>query len=157
MVQNPKSDHTLLQLVRLVMALVSLTVVLISLAGLGYWAIDTGVYAQWLAEGEEPDEVEATPQIVDGIDTMSGLIAEGEYEIVRAACTACHSGKLVTQNRATAEGWTQMIRWMQETQELWDLGEQEAVIVDYLATYYAPEAQGRRAPLNVEEWYVLED
>jgi len=153
-----QQDKTLVQLVRIVTGLVGLVVLFIALGGFGYWAIDSGAYAEGTAPAETTAAGVGNPQsIVDGIDMMSGLIAEGEYEIVRAACTACHSGKLVTQNRATAEGWTQMIRWMQETQNLWDLGEQEAIIVNYLATYYAPDEQGRRAPLNVEEWYVLED
>jgi hypothetical protein len=63
----------------------------------------------------------------------------------------------VTQNRATRDGWLEMIRWMQETQKLWDLGPNEDKILDYLATYYAPEAKGRRAPVKVEEWYDLSD
>lgn len=49
-----------------------------------------------------------------------------------------------------------MIVWMQETQKLWDLGENEDKILDYLATYLGPEKKGRRAPLEVEEWYVIE-
>ncbi len=95
-------------------------------------------------------------KIENGLDVASGLVAEGEYLIVRQNCTACHSGKLVTQNRASREGWLDMIRWMQKTQKLWDLGPQEDKILDYLATYYGPEKKGRRAPLVVEEWYVIE-
>ena len=60
------------------------------------------------------------------------------------------------QNRATREGWEEMIRWMQETQKLWDLGPTEDKILDYLATYYAPENKGRRAQLVVDEWYEIE-
>lgn len=96
-------------------------------------------------------------RIENGIDVATGFVAEGDYLIVKATCTACHSAKLVTQNRATRDGWLEMIRWMQETQKLWDLGPNEAKILDYLATYYAPEAKGRRAPVQVEEWYDLSD
>jgi len=69
-----------------------------------------------------------------------------------------HSPKLITQNRATRAGWKQMIDWMQETQGLQDLGEHETAILDYLAKHYAPEEEGRRRNLNMEEveWYVLE-
>jgi len=65
---------------------------------------------------------------------------------------------LVTQNRATREGWKEMIIWMQATQGLQDLGENEKPILDYLAKHYAPEELGRRANLNVDEieWYILE-
>ena len=71
---------------------------------------------------------------------------------------ACHSAKLVTQNRATRDGWEEMIRWMQAKQGLGDLGANEPVILDYLAANYAPEEIGRRANLNVEsiKWYVLD-
>lgn len=97
-------------------------------------------------------------EIVNGIHVPTGLIYDEGFEIVRATCTACHSAKLVTQNRATKEGWTQMIRWMQETQGLWDLGANEGPIVSYLAKNYAPEEIGRRANLEVAaiEWYILE-
>ena len=46
---------------------------------------------------------------------------------------------------------------MQETQNLWDLGKNEDIIVKYLATYYAPEKKGRRQNLTNIEWYVLEE
>jgi len=97
-------------------------------------------------------------RIEDGIHLETGLIAAEGWETVRATCTACHSAKLVTQNKATREGWKSMIRWMQETQGLWELGDQEAIILDYLAEHYAPEEASRRANLDVEEieWYILE-
>ena len=59
-------------------------------------------------------------KIENGIHAASGLIYADNFEIVRGNCTACHSGKLIAQNRATREGWQQMIRWMQKTQGLWD-------------------------------------
>ena len=51
-----------------------------------------------------------------------------------------------------------MIRWMQETQGLWDLGENEALILKYLSTHYAPEEVGRRKNIDVAaiEWYILD-
>ena len=102
-----------------------------------------------------PTEAKAS-RIVDGLDEDTGLIAEGEYLLVKGNCLACHSAKLVTQNRATREGWSQMIDWMQEKQGLWDLGPHREPILDYLATHYAPEESGRRAPLENIEWYELE-
>lgn len=146
----------LIRISKAVIGLVSMVLLLIFLGGASFWAIQSGAYADWQAK-HQPPPPPPPPAIVDGVDTESGLIAEGEYMLVKNTCTACHSGKLVTQNRATAEGWTNMIRWMQETQDLWDLGANEAVIVNYLATYYAPEAQGRRAPLKIDEWYELEN
>ncbi|MEM6801874.1 MAG: cytochrome C [Bacteroidota bacterium] len=94
--------------------------------------------------------------IEDGIDVASGFIAQGDYKLVIANCTSCHSSKLVTQNRASREGWQEMIRWMQANHKLWDLQSYEDPILDYLATYYAPEDEGRRRPLQVENWYNIE-
>nr|WKN37775.1 hypothetical protein K4G66_03515 [Tunicatimonas sp. TK19036] len=91
----------------------------------------------------------------DSIDTATGLIVDNALPIVVGNCTACHSAQLITQNRATREGWHSMIVWMQETQKLWDLGENEAVILDYLEKHYAPENIGRRRNLENIEWYDL--
>ena len=114
----------------------------------------------------QPDEPEAaTPPppsnlgVVDGIDTLTGLIAEGDYLLVKSNCLACHSSKLILQNRATREGWSEMIDWMQETQGLADLGPHRGPIIDYLATYYAPgteEEMARRPGLDSVEWYILD-
>lgn len=90
------------------------------------------------------------------IDSASGLVIDENFELVRAQCTACHSAKLVTQNSASREGWEQMIRWMQKDQGLWDLGENESLILDYLAQHYGVKRKGRRAPLTNIEWYSLE-
>ena len=97
-------------------------------------------------------------KVENGIHVQTGLVYAENFDIVRGQCTACHSGKLIAQNRATREGWTQMIRWMQETQGLWDLGTNEPKILDYLETHYAPTEVGRRANIDVAavEWYILE-
>lgn len=93
--------------------------------------------------------------IVNGIHQPTGLIVDKGVEDVMVNCGACHSLSLVTQNRATRDGWKDIIVWMQETQKLWDLGAKEAVILDYLAKNYAPENEGRRRMLEIEEWYSL--
>ena len=115
---------------------------------------------------EKPKLVQASPvatfedwdKVENGIHLQTGLVYADGFDLVRGTCTACHSAKLVTQNRATREGWQQMIRWMQETQGLWELGDNEPKILDYLAAYYAPEAIGRRANLDIAEveWYILD-
>ena len=53
------------------------------------------------------------------IDAFSGFPKTGDWELVRANCIACHSPKLITQQRGTAEQWLSMIRWMQAKQNLW--------------------------------------
>jgi CxxC motif-containing protein (DUF1111 family) len=96
--------------------------------------------------------------IVDGKDAQTGLLAGEGLQMVKASCTACHSGQLITQNRMSRERWAATILWMQQTQGLWDLGENEAIILDYLAENYSPQQTGgRRRPLENIEWYRLED
>ncbi|PCI93802.1 MAG: hypothetical protein COB15_15660 [Flavobacteriales bacterium] len=104
---------------------------------------------------EEIAAVVEEPLIENGIDVESGLIVDEHYELVKGTCSACHSIALVTQNSATREGWKELIVWMQKTQKLWDLGDNEALILDYLEKNYAPKKQGRRAPLKNIEWYEL--
>ena len=64
-------------------------------------------------------------------------------------CSACHSLALVYQNRMTRDGWISTIRWMQEKQGLWDLGEAEEPILDYLEENYGvADIPWRRKPLE---------
>lgn len=95
-------------------------------------------------------------EIVNGIHKQTGLIEGDGLELVIQNCTPCHSSKLITQNHMSKERWVSTIKWMQETQNLWDLGENEAIIVNYLATYYPPKKKGRRVQLTNIEWYELE-
>jgi len=82
------------------------------------------------------------------IDLASGLIIDEGWNLVLGHCSACHSTRLVTQNRADRDTWERMIRWMQETQGLWPLDPAtENTILDYLARNYAPTDSARRAPL----------
>ena len=121
-----------------------------------------------LADGEfinadAPLEVNPlASEIKEGVHVPTGLIADEGLKLVIANCTACHSAKLVTQNHADRAGWEKMIRWMQSSQNLWDLGQQEDVILDYLSKNYSPDQSsknntGRRAPLMNIEWYELKN
>ncbi|MFC6670820.1 hypothetical protein [Marinobacterium aestuariivivens] len=88
------------------------------------------------------------------IDPTSGLKIAPGWEKVRGHCTACHSSKLITQNHHSRERWESLIRWMQETQGLWDLGDDEATVLDYLSQQYGvpdiPAGMMRRQPLRLE-------
>ena len=96
-------------------------------------------------------------RIENGTHMRTGLKeGEGLMETVNN-CTTCHSAKLITQNRMDRERWVATIRWMQKTQNLWDLGENEEIIVNYLVTNYPPGRKGRREALTEPEWYKLED
>ncbi|MCK0157836.1 monoheme cytochrome C [Cellulophaga sp. F20128] len=95
-------------------------------------------------------------KVENGIHLRTGFVeGEGLLTVVNN-CTSCHSAKLVTQNRMSKERWVATIRWMQETQNLWDLGENEEVIVNYLAKNYAPTTVGRRENLQTTAWYDLQ-
>ena len=112
-------------------------------------------YQPYLSFGEE-ELVEEISEIEDGIDVATGLIAESGYKLIKQNCISCHSSKLIIQNRMSYEGWQSSIRWMQETQNFWDLGDKEEPILAYLAKHYAPGKVGRRKALVVEEWYMIE-
>lgn len=108
---------------------------------------------------------ETTPALHDnnirnGIDVETGLIAEDNFLLVKSTCTACHSSDLILQSAFNRETWIEKIRWMQRTQKLWDLGESEDPILDYLEKYYGPDSvmvPFRKPPLKDIQWYVLED
>ena len=96
--------------------------------------------------------------IENNVHVRTGLIADENLDLVISRCTSCHSAQLITQNRATREGWKEMFIWMQKTQGLTDLGDAEPKILDYLAKHYAPQQLGRRANLDPStiDWYVLD-
>jgi len=139
---------------------VTMTMVVVLVLLMAYAAINPDFFSlqsKGVAEIELPTEVDRD-LIEDGIHVRTGLIeAEGVF-LVANNCTNCHSAKLVTQNRMSAERWDETIKWMQETQGLWDLGESQEIIVNYLVTNYPPaKSGGRRANLTDIEWYESEN
>lgn len=95
-------------------------------------------------------------KVENGVHVATGFVADEGMQLVIQNCTSCHSAKLVTQNRLSKEGWKATIKWMQETQNLWNLGPNEEKIIDYLAKNYGPVSKGRRQNLSNIEWYELE-
>jgi hypothetical protein len=90
------------------------------------------------------------------IDKATGLNIDKGLDLVTANCTGCHSSKLITQFHTDRAGWLEKIRWMQQKQKLWALGDAEPIILDYLAKNYpASETVNRRAALKGVEWYKL--
>ncbi len=84
-------------------------------------------------------------------DPATGLVMDENWQIVAAHCGACHSTRLVTQNRGSRETWLHMIRWMQDSQGLWPFNEPtETMLLDYLEKNYGPLAASRRQPLPTE-------
>ncbi len=113
---------------------------------------------QWTVNNQSNDTThtqDSTLTTEGLLDLESGLIIDVGYRVVKTQCGVCHSTALVTQNRASREGWTDIIRWMQATEKLWDLGENEVIILNYLEKNYAPKKKGRRQNLENVEWYEL--
>jgi hypothetical protein len=105
-----------------------------------------------------PPNVTAHPFRADStqLDPESGLIVDTQLTLVKAQCTACHSARIIRHSHFSREKWMERIRWMQRTQNLWDLGESEPAVLTYLAKHYGPVAQtfdGRREPLKKVQWY----
>jgi ABC-type uncharacterized transport system auxiliary subunit len=130
----------------------STTIFLLSLAILaacGEKPIEEIAPAVETATVEQPpaDVSEATVEI----DPTTGFVMTGDWQLVRAHCTGCHSSRLITQQRGTAQQWLAMIRWMQKKQNLWqfDAGT-EARIIAYLSDNYPPDAARRRAAIPLD-------
>lgn len=131
-----------------VFAIGILLVLLIYLAG-DYFKVGS-------SEEKQISSSASMPEIVNGVHLETGLIDDPALDVVIQNCTGCHSAKLIIQNKMNLAGWTSTIKWMQETQNLWSLGDNEERILEYLATHYAPTKKGRRANLENIEWYELE-
>ena len=88
------------------------------------------------------------PAVAGDVDPSTSLIQKPGWNLVRTQCGGCHSHGLISNQRGDRQTWLEIIRWMQQTQNLWELGaEVEAAILDYLAENYPPSREFRRAPL----------
>ena len=138
-------------------AMLALFLMVIIIACLAVYFIVDPTLGSFAAEDYVATTEADDDRIENGVHVGTGFIeGEGLTEVINN-CTNCHSAKLVTQNRMSRERWEATIRWMQETENLWDLGNNEDIIVNYLATHYAPTKKGRRQNLSNIEWYELED
>ena len=89
-----------------------------------------------------------TPRAAEETDRVTGLAAEGDWQLVQANCTECHSALLITQNSGSRGVWQIRIATMRETHGMDALDiETETRILDYLAEHYGPRQASRRAPL----------
>lgn len=117
------------------------------------------ITGSWFADS--PSETGSYPKASVFSDTLkidpeTGLIIDKDLYMVKAQCTSCHSSKLIIANHFTRDGWKQKIRWMQANHNLWELGETEKQVLDYLEKYYAPtQTYARRQPLKDIKWYKL--
>lgn len=111
----------------------------------GLWNLGPAepVILNYLAENYgEPSEVHAA----EHIDPDTGFAIAKGWETVKGTCTACHSSRLVIQNRGTRQVWLDRVRMMQEEHGLWDLGPNEPVILDYLVENYGPMVRTQFSP-----------
>ncbi len=69
-------------------------------------------------------------------DEKTGLVIDDGWELVAGQCTVCHNANLIKDNLQDRNTWLETIRWMQETQNLWSLGDNEPLILDYLSKNY---------------------
>ena len=82
------------------------------------------------------------------VDADTGLIIAPGWEMAAAHCGGCHSHALVTAQRGDSDFWLSNIRWMQKTQNLWEIPQaQEQVLLAYLETNYNETDWGRRPAL----------
>lgn len=81
-------------------------------------------------------------------DEQTGLVIAPGWEVARANCGACHSYRLITAQGGDAAFWRDTIRWMQRTQNLWEIPTAtEEVLIEYLAGAYGEGEWGRRPPV----------
>ncbi|MFQ5451518.1 MAG: hypothetical protein ACE5E9_12895 [Nitrospinaceae bacterium] len=63
-------------------------------------------------------------------------------QLVEETCTACHSARIILQNRMTRKRWDETLTWMQEKQGLPELkpGVRKQIL-DYLAKHQGMEGK----------------
>ena len=63
--------------------------------------------------------------------------ADGTHEFVAGVCAACHSIKLVTQQKVSRARWDELLNWMVEKQGMARMEpEQRGQVLDYLDTNF---------------------
>ena len=138
------------------LAYLALAVLVLSIGALYFRVYDPN-FNLFKGNQEEIIAVVDEDRVENGIHLKTGFIDDEGLMTVVNNCTNCHSSKLVIQNRMNADRWNSTIKWMQETQNLWKLGDNQKVIVDYLVKNYPPIDKGRREALTNITWYELKN
>ena len=86
------------------------------------------------------------------LDPVLAADKAGNWKLVRAHCTSCHSSQIFKNLRLSRRDWRDVIKRMQAEEGMWELGESEPKVLDYLETYFGPETdsprtRSRRAPI----------
>lgn len=137
------------------LAYLALVVLMISI-GLLYFKVYDPTFSILTSKSKIAERIDED-KIENGIHIRTGFVDDIGLMTVVNNCTNCHSSKLVIQNRMNESRWNATIKWMQETQNLWALGDNQKVIVDYLVKNYPPIEKGRREGLTNIIWYELKD
>lgn len=89
-----------------------------------------------------------TPRAAEETDRVTGLALDGDWQLVQANCTECHSALLITQNSGSRGVWQIRIATMRNTHGMEELdAEVEERILNYLAEHYGQRQASRRPPL----------
>lgn len=79
------------------------------------------------------------------INPDTGLIIDPDSPLVEANCLACHESNLIINMHASRKAWLAAIRWMQDSEGLWEIEpEDEEKILNYLEKYYGEKYDTRR-------------
>ncbi|TAF29494.1 MAG: alpha/beta fold hydrolase [Runella slithyformis] len=122
--------------------------------------VSLGLFTAAVQKGnQQPSASASKVRGLDSTDAETGLALDPNLMLVKAHCTGCHSPKMITQVRLKREEWQERIRWMQRNHKLWDLGEAEKTVLDYLEKHYSPSksAYSRRESLRNVKWHRLEN
>ncbi|EAL8807452.1 cytochrome C [Campylobacter jejuni] len=77
------------------------------------------------------------------INPDTGLIIDPDSPLVEANCLACHGSNLITNMHASRKAWLAAIRWMQDSEGLWEI---EPELEKYYGEKYDTR---RRIPLAI--------
>lgn len=100
-------------------------------------------FASFAAATDEKTEYKINPE--------TGLIIDDNSSLVEINCLACHNAGLIVNMHASREAWIATIRWMQDSEGLWEIPkEDEDKILDYLTKHYGEKYNTtRRIPLSI--------
>ncbi len=90
------------------------------------------------------------------IDEETGLIIDTNVELVKVNCTSCHSASLIIYTSVDSTQWHDIIKWMQKTQGLWDLGSNEKPIIEYLSKNYGISHSQNQPDEFINTWYEID-
>ena len=82
----------------------------------------------------------------DDLDYEAMPEGPGKDEVF-GICSACHSMKIVFQQRLSRERWDETLEWMVEERGMAEFDEElTALLLDYLTAHYGPEDEDTSPP-----------